>query len=80
MSQKRYWFRRKTPDEGWGIAPGSLEGWIATLIFVIVDVGGVALLGLFMRNSTHAWILVAWAFAWLAAFLVLMFATCEPLR
>jgi hypothetical protein len=62
MSEKRYWFRKKTSDEGWGIAPGSREGWIATMIFVIIDVGGVAVLGRSLRNGPHEWVLIAWAF------------------
>ncbi|HEV3152913.1 MAG TPA: hypothetical protein VGZ02_03815 [Candidatus Baltobacteraceae bacterium] len=30
----RFWFRRK--KFGWGLEPGSTEGWIATVLFVIV--------------------------------------------
>ncbi|MFY9663979.1 MAG: hypothetical protein WAK19_05950, partial [Candidatus Cybelea sp.] len=41
-----YWFRRN--QIGWGLEPGSREGWIATALFVVVTVGGVLRLGPFV--------------------------------
>jgi len=79
MPEKHYWFRKRPPEQGWGLGPGSREGWIATVIFLIVDAGGVAIL-IPLVADTHWWLLIAWAFGWLAAFLVLVFAMSEPLR
>lgn len=78
MPEKRYWFRRRTAEEGWGIAPNSRAGWIATLIFFIIDTGGVACLGWRMGNHLNDEVLAGWAFGWSVAFVALMFATCEP--
>jgi hypothetical protein len=50
MAEQRNWFRKRTPDEGWGICPDSYMGWIATAVFVAVDVGGVAVLGAVFRR------------------------------
>jgi hypothetical protein len=44
MPEKRYWFRKKSSGMGWGWTLGSREGWIATLIFSIVSLAGIALL------------------------------------
>ncbi|MDQ6825367.1 MAG: hypothetical protein M3007_07890 [Candidatus Eremiobacteraeota bacterium] len=76
MTDRRYWFRRKR--FGWGLRPASREGWIATAVFVLVDAGGTFVLMPFVARS-RPWILIAWAFSWLAAFTVLAIATAEPL-
>lgn len=76
MNERRCWFRRKRI--GWGLEPGSREGWIATGIFVLVDTGGVLALIPFV-GRTHAWIVTVWALGWLAAFLALVLAKGEPL-
>jgi hypothetical protein len=53
-------------------------GWIATAVFVAADVGGVAVLGAFLRHTSYEWILLAWAFGWLAAFVTLAIAKTKP--
>jgi hypothetical protein len=68
MDSGRYWFRRKRI--GWGLEPGSRAGWIATAIFVAVDVGGTFALLQFFIDSRPA-IPVVWAVFWLIAFVVL---------
>lgn len=72
----RYWFRRKR--FGWGLEPGAAQGWVATLIFFIVDCGGTFVLMPFVVR-TRPWILIAWAFGWMAAFIALVIAKGEPL-
>jgi hypothetical protein len=76
MDQSRYWFRRTR--FGWGLEPGSREGWIATVLFVIIAVGGVAALMPIVVTS-RSWILVAWAIAWSVAFTALVVAKGEKL-
>ena len=71
MGAPRYWFRRKS--FGWGLEPGSPEGWIATIVFVVVDTGGTFAL----MPYVAPWITIAWAFTWLAAFAVLVIAKGE---
>lgn len=78
VAEQRSWFRKRTPDEGWGIRPNSQAGWIATALFVVVDVGGVAVLGQFLRRPPYVWILLAWAFGWLVALVTLAIAKTSP--
>jgi hypothetical protein len=81
MTQSRYWFSRRTTGRGRGIVPSSREGWIATIIFVIVDGGGaVALVNTPTIMDTKPWVPIVWALDWFAAFLALMLAKCEPKR
>lgn len=69
MTGRRIWFRKKR--YGWGLEPGSPEGWIATLVFLLIDTGGVfALIPLVGR--TQPWVLMVWAFGWLGVFIVLI--------
>jgi hypothetical protein len=74
MTGRRPWFRKKR--YGWGLEPGSPEGWIATLLFLLIDSGGVFVLIPFVAR-TQPWILMAWAFGWLAVFIALMIAKGE---
>lgn len=76
MSEKRYWFRRK--KFGWGLEPGSLEGWAVTIVFIIVDTGGTFALMPFLAR-TAPWVLIAWAFGWLALFIAVVILKGEPL-
>ncbi len=76
MGDHRYWFRRKRI--GWGLEPGSREGWIAMIAFVIVDTGGTFLLMPFFVHS-RPWLLIVWAFGWLAFFLAFVIAKGERL-
>jgi hypothetical protein len=73
---RRYWFRRRR--FGWGLEPGSREGWIATAAFVAVDAGGVFVLMPFVVR-THPWVLVAWAAFWFVIFLTIVFLKGESL-
>jgi hypothetical protein len=41
MPERRYWFRRKRI--GWGLEPGTREGWIAPGVFVAWAVGWLVL-------------------------------------
>jgi hypothetical protein len=76
MDQPHYWFRRKR--FGWGLEPGSREGWIATAAFAIITVGGdLALIA--SMGRAHPWIPTAWVLAWLGAFLALVVAKGEKL-
>jgi hypothetical protein len=68
------WFRRTR--FGWGLEPGSREGWIATVVFAIIAVGGVAAL-MPVVVTTRCWVLVAWAIAWSLAFIALVVAKGE---
>jgi len=77
MGDHRYWFRRKRI--GWGLEPGSKEGWIATIAFAIVDTGGTFLLMPVVVHS-RPWLLVVWAFSWLAFFIAFVIAKGERLR
>jgi hypothetical protein len=75
MPERRYWFRRKRV--GWGLEPGTREGWIATGVFVLIDTGGsFALLPFFAR--THPHLLVAWAVGWLVLFVAFVILNGEP--
>lgn len=73
----KYWFKRKTL--GWGLEPGSREGWVATALFFITEVGGVAVLGHYFVR-TQPGILIAWAIVWLVAFLGLAIVKGEKLQ
>jgi hypothetical protein len=53
-------------------------GWMATAVFVVVDLGGVAVLGLLLRHTPYEWTLLAWAFGWLVAFVTLAIAKTKP--
>jgi hypothetical protein len=79
MPEKRYWFSKRKPGAGWGWQPCSRAGWIATVLFVVVDAGGVAVL-LPQITDTNWWMLSAWCIGWTAAFFVFVFAKGEPLR
>jgi hypothetical protein len=79
MSEKHYWFRKRKPGKGGSYVPGSREGWIATLIFFVVDAGGLAIL-IPLADDAHWWVVPAWGIGWTAAFLALVFAKGEPLR
>ena len=74
MDPPHHWFRRKR--FGWGLAPSSREGWIATFLFVAIAVGGVTAL-MPLVGGTRPWVLVAWAIVWLAAFSALIIAKGE---
>ena len=76
MDKPHYWFRRTR--FGWGLEPGSREGWIATVLFVIIAVGGVAAL-MPVVVTTRSWILVVWAIAWSVAFIAMVVAKGEKL-
>jgi hypothetical protein len=78
MPERHYWFRKRKPGQGGSYAPASREGWIATVVFVVVDAGGVAVL-LPRISETNWWMLSMWCVGWAAAFLVLVFAKGEPL-
>ena len=71
MATPRYWFRRKR--FGWGLEPGSPQGWIATILFAVVDAGGVFALMPYVAPR----ITVVWAFAWIAVFTVVVIAKGE---
>lgn len=75
MAKPHYWFRRK--HFGWGLEPGSREGWIATILFFVGSVGGVFALMLAKAGPT---ILIAWAFAWIAAFVGVVIVKGEEFR
>jgi VIT1/CCC1 family predicted Fe2+/Mn2+ transporter len=74
MAEPHYWFRRKR--FGWGLEPGSREGWIATILFFVASVGGVFALMPYVVG-TRPWILIAWALAWIAAFAAVVIAKGE---
>jgi hypothetical protein len=76
MPERRYWFRRKRI--GWGLEPGTREGWIATCVFVIIDTGGSFALLPFLAR-THPRLLVAWAVGWLVLFIGFVIFKGEPL-
>jgi hypothetical protein len=76
MSQTRYWFRRNRV--GWGLEPGSREGWIATILFVVMSIGGVIALAP-VAGKAHAWILITWAIGWSVAFIVVTLVKGEKL-
>jgi hypothetical protein len=76
MQGQNYWFRKKR--RGWGYEPGSRKGWIATVMFLLVDCGGIAVL-IPMYAARQWWVIVAWCIGWTAAFLALVFAKGEPL-
>lgn len=78
MDERRYWFQWRLPDQGWGIGPSSAAGWIATGIFVVMDIGGVAVLRRFSRHTPYEWTLIAWAFGCLAAYITLVIAKVAP--
>jgi ABC-type amino acid transport system permease subunit len=78
MSENHYWFRKRRPGKGGSYVPASREGWIATLIFFILDTGGVAIL-IPLFAETHWWIIIAWVIGWTTAFLAVLFAKGEPL-
>ena len=81
MALNRYWFRWRTPDEGWGLGPSSPEGWIATILFAVID-GGVTiyLTTLSSLKGKEPWLPFLWAMGCLAVFIVLMLAKAEPKR
>jgi hypothetical protein len=76
MDEKRYWFRKKR--FGWGWTPATSEGWIATLGFVAIIVGGMAVL-MPVSARTAPWAPAAWVLGWSAALVVLAAKTGEPL-
>ncbi len=78
MPEKDYWFRKKKQGKGGSYMPASREGWIATLIFLVADIGGVAIL-IPLFAETHWWIIISWVIGWTAAFLAVLFAKGEPL-
>jgi hypothetical protein len=53
-------------------------GWMATAVFVVLDVGGVAVLGVLLQHTPYEWILLVWAFGWLAAFVILAIIKTKP--
>jgi len=76
MDGKRYWFRKK--KFGWGWAPATSEGWIATLVFISIIAGGTAAL-IPATPRTGPWAATAWNLGWTAAFIALAAKTGEPL-
>jgi len=81
MVQNRYWFARRTTSQGSGFVPISPAGWIAIIVFVIID-GGGTLTWTLMPSIMDAkpWLPIAWALGWLAPFIALLYAKCEPKR
>ncbi len=80
MPEKHYWFRKRKPGKGGSYVPASREGWIATLVFLIADIGGVAILIPMVAATPHWWVLLAWVIGWTAAFLAVVFTKGEPLQ
>ena len=81
MAEKHYWFRKRTSGKRSGWTPATREGWIATLVFFVVELGGMALLSFFFLNTPRlVWMLGAWCVGCTAAFLAIVFSTGEPLR
>lgn len=74
VNDRRYWFRKKRV--GYGLEPGSREGWIATALFVVIDAGGVLVL-MPLVTATYPLLLIVWAVFWAGAFLALVFAKGE---
>ncbi len=74
MNERRYWFRKRSNEKGWGLGPGSPEGWVAILALFVVDIGGIAIL----KHLVAQWVLILWVFGWLAAFLALVILKGEP--
>jgi hypothetical protein len=75
MDRQRYWFAAKRI--GWGLSPASPAGWIATIAFVIVDLGGTfALMPFVLRSQPN--VLVWWALFWSLVFLALALMKAEP--
>lgn len=72
MAEPHYWFRRKR--FGWGLEPGSREGWIATILFFVASVGGVFTL---MLAKVDPAILIGWASSWIVAFIAVVIAKGE---
>jgi hypothetical protein len=72
MDEPHYWFRRKR--FGWGLEPGSLEGWIATIVFFVASVGSVFGL-IFLRARPP--IPVVWAAVCIVAFVAVVIAKGE---
>jgi len=58
------------------VTPSSRAGWISTVAFAIVAVGGAFLLKPFVAHS-HQWLLLLWEFGWVAVFLGIIIATGE---
>jgi hypothetical protein len=75
MIERHYWFIKRSRDQGWGLEPGSPQGWIATLAFVVIEIAGIVML----RPLVPPWVLCIWAFGWLAAFVSLVLYKGEPL-
>jgi hypothetical protein len=76
MSERPYWFRRKRV--GWGLEPGSREGWVATAVFVILDMGGTFAMLPFFAHS-YPELPIVWALGWLVIFIAFVVIKGEPL-
>lgn len=75
MKKRPTWFLRRV--EGSGLIPYSREGWIALLVFLIFEAGGIIAITT-LRPQVHAWVLFTWFIAWILVFLGLAYATSAP--
>lgn len=72
MAEPQYWFRRKR--FGWGLEPGSREGWIATVVFFVACFGGVFAL---IFGGARQPIPIVWAAFCIAAFVAVVISKGE---
>jgi hypothetical protein len=71
----QYWFRRKRV--GWGLEPGSREGWIATGVFIAIEIAG-SIAAVRLGHRMNASLAAGWSIFWIAAFLAVIFGKAEP--
>ncbi len=75
LPPKQLWFRRKTYGYGW--TPANKNGWLATLIFLILFIGPISLYSNYIKQEVFPWKIVLYWFVLTAAFLVLCYKTGE---
>lgn len=52
MDDNKKWFRPKR--YGWGVEPISWEGWLATIVFILLMLAGAYFIGFFEEPITKA--------------------------
>jgi len=65
----KYWFKRKR--YGWGWTPSTWQGWLVTLVFIVLSVG----LGLMLDGEGESGLFFVYFLPLLATFFIITYKT-----